>query len=182
MDWTSTLASQLSWHWDAQLRPRLAGLSDEEYFWEPVPRCWSVRPRAQATTPMAAGGGEFVMDFGYPEPEPPPMTTIAWRTAHLLVGVFGMRNARYFGAPEVDFLTYDYPTTAVEALLRLDDVYATWLSGITALDLKDLVANCREPGYEADSMAGLILHIHREVIHHGAEIALLRDLYAGRER
>jgi hypothetical protein len=26
-------------------------------------------------------------------------------------------------------------------------------------------------------MAALVLHIHREVIHHGAEIALLRDLY-----
>jgi len=26
-------------------------------------------------------------------------------------------------------------------------------------------------------MAALILHIHREVIHHGAEIALLRILY-----
>ena len=29
-------------------------------------------------------------------------------------------------------------------------------------------------------MAALILHIHRELIHHGAEIALLRDLYAWR--
>jgi hypothetical protein len=29
-------------------------------------------------------------------------------------------------------------------------------------------------------MATLILHINREVIHHGAEIALLRDLYAHR--
>jgi len=26
-------------------------------------------------------------------------------------------------------------------------------------------------------MAKLILHIHREVIHHSAEICLLRDLY-----
>jgi hypothetical protein len=26
-------------------------------------------------------------------------------------------------------------------------------------------------------MAALVLHIHRELIHHGAEIALLRDLY-----
>ena len=26
-------------------------------------------------------------------------------------------------------------------------------------------------------MAALILHIHRELIHHGAEICLLRDLY-----
>jgi hypothetical protein len=29
-------------------------------------------------------------------------------------------------------------------------------------------------------MATLVLHIHREVIHHGAEIALLRDLYGAR--
>jgi len=27
-------------------------------------------------------------------------------------------------------------------------------------------------------MAELVLHINREAIHHGAEIALLRDLYA----
>jgi hypothetical protein len=26
-------------------------------------------------------------------------------------------------------------------------------------------------------MATLVLHINREVLHHGAEIALLRDLY-----
>lgn len=30
-------------------------------------------------------------------------------------------------------------------------------------------------------MIDLVLHIHREVIHHGAEIALLRDLYARRD-
>jgi hypothetical protein len=30
------------------------------------------------------------------------------------------------------------------------------------------------------TMAELVLHINREVIHHGAEIACLRDLYAHR--
>ena len=29
-------------------------------------------------------------------------------------------------------------------------------------------------------MAALVLHINRELIHHGAEVALLRDLYAHR--
>jgi hypothetical protein len=29
-------------------------------------------------------------------------------------------------------------------------------------------------------MAALVLHIHREAIHHLAEVALLRDLYAHR--
>jgi hypothetical protein len=30
-------------------------------------------------------------------------------------------------------------------------------------------------------MEGLVLHINRELIHHGAEISLLRDLYRGRD-
>jgi hypothetical protein len=29
-------------------------------------------------------------------------------------------------------------------------------------------------------MGRLVLHINREALHHGAEIALLRDLYANR--
>jgi hypothetical protein len=32
------------------------------------------------------------------------------------------------------------------------------------------------------SMAALVLHINREAIHHGAEIALLRDLYLRQAR
>jgi hypothetical protein len=31
-------------------------------------------------------------------------------------------------------------------------------------------------------MAALIAHIHREALHHGAEIALLRDLYRWKDR
>jgi hypothetical protein len=31
-----------------------------------------------------------------------------------------------------------------------------------------------------DPMIGLLLHVHREVIHHGAEILLLRDLHRSR--
>jgi hypothetical protein len=30
-------------------------------------------------------------------------------------------------------------------------------------------------------MAALVLHVNREVLHHGAEIALLRDLYRWRD-
>ncbi len=48
MDWPHELADQLSWHWEHQLRPRLEGLTDEEYFWEPAPDGWSVRPRGES--------------------------------------------------------------------------------------------------------------------------------------
>ncbi|MFI5855422.1 DinB family protein [Streptomyces parvulus] len=46
---------------------RLAGLGDEEYLWEPVAGCWSVRRRAEATTPRAYGPGEWVLDKGAPD-------------------------------------------------------------------------------------------------------------------
>ena len=40
---------------------------------------------------MAAGLGDTVADFAYPEPNPPPFTTIVWRMGHMAIGVFGMR-------------------------------------------------------------------------------------------
>ncbi|MHC3467421.1 DinB family protein [Streptomyces sp. 7R007] len=43
---------------------RLEGLGDEEYLWEPVPGCWSIRRRDEAVTPRAFGPGEWVLDLG----------------------------------------------------------------------------------------------------------------------
>ncbi|WP_220378157.1 hypothetical protein [Streptomyces sp. 3212.3] len=40
------LSGQLTWHWEYQLRPRLSGLEDAEYLWEPTDNCWSLRRRA----------------------------------------------------------------------------------------------------------------------------------------
>lgn len=81
---TAELAFQLDFHWTNALRPRLEGLTDDEYFWQPVPNCWTVR----------RDGG---IDFAYPPPEPAPFTTIAWRLAHVIVGVPAMRNHSHFG-------------------------------------------------------------------------------------
>ena len=177
-DWTGLLASQLSWHWAAQARPRLDGLTDDEYFFEPVPGCWNVRPAGQPGPAPAYGRGPMRMEFEFEPPEPTPVTTIAWRLAHLIIGVFGDRNARYFAGPPMAYPIYAYPATAAEALAELDDGYARWIAGVSRLSAPELAAHCREPGFESDSMAALILHIHREAIHHLAEIALLRDLWA----
>ncbi|KUN24876.1 hypothetical protein AQJ23_19420 [Streptomyces antibioticus] len=46
---------------------RLIGLSDEEYLWEPVADCWSLRRREEAVTPRAFGPGDWVLDLGAPD-------------------------------------------------------------------------------------------------------------------
>ena len=72
--------------------------------------------------------------------------------------------------------------TAAQALAQLDEQVAIWLAGVEALGEEGLAQPCgpAEGPYAEESMATLVLHINRELIHHGAELALLRDLYAHR--
>ena len=182
IDWKDQLVEQLDWHWRTQARPRLDGLTDDEYLWEPVPGCWNVRPRGTATAAIVGGSGDFTVDFAFPEPDPPPVTTIAWRLAHVIVGVFGMRNAGHFGGPAMDYMSFDYAGTAAGALAQLDEVHAGWVTGVRGLEEKALAepVGPAEGPWEDHSMAELVLHINREAIHHLSEVALLRDLYAHR--
>jgi hypothetical protein len=90
-----------------------------------------------------------------------------------------MRVASHFGGPPCDYATHRYPGDAATALAQLDAAYAGWIGGVRGLD-PDRLARAIGPaeGPWADhSMAELVLHINRETLHHGAEIALLRDLY-----
>ena len=182
-DLIAQLPLQLSWHWEHHLRPMLDGLTDEEYLWEPVEGCWSIRPRGEARTAQAAGGGDLVADFEYPEPDPAPVTTIAWRIAHIRVGVFGQRNASHFGRDPIDYQSAVWAGDAATALAELDEEYAIWMKGVAELTVDDLArpVGSAEGPFAEHPYAELVLHINREVIHHGAEILLLRDLYrAGR--
>lgn len=184
MFWRTKLLDQLEWHWSTLLRPRLDGLTDDEYFWEPVPG-WSVRSgsESQRRDPgyLQVGSGPFLIDFAFPEPSPAPVTTIAWRLGHILVGVLGARIAGHFGGEPHDYRSYAYPGSADEALERLDALHRAWVDGVNSWSDEDLQipVGDLEPGFEEEPRATLVLHIHRELIHHGAEIALLRDLYTG---
>ena len=105
MDWNAEVVDQLETHWHRQSRPRLDGLTDEEYFWQPAPDCWTVRSR----------DGRFTLDLGESSDGPDPVTTIAWRLAHLVVG-FAETNGTHFGGAPATVSTYDYAGTAEEAL------------------------------------------------------------------
>lgn len=182
LDWTAQIVDQLDSHWHSQLRPRLEGMTDEEYHFSPAPaaRTWGVRPRGTGHAQIQGGSGDFTIEFAHPEPEPTPLTTIAWRIGHVVVAVLGTRWHNHFGGPPYDYMTHDYPGDAAGALAQLDRAYAGWIDGVRGLDAAALAAPVgpAEGHWADESMAALVLHINREVIHHGAEMCLLRDLYA----
>jgi hypothetical protein len=181
--WTTALVGQLQFYWEAHLWPRLQGLSDDEYFWAPAPGGWTVRE---------VEPGRWVPDSGpVAEGEPSPVTTIAWRLAHIAVGCFATRASTFFGDGSVpeDADMFDprhrpasLPGTADEALAYLHRSYTWWHDGIAGLSETELLQPLGPRGswFGADPMAELILHVNREVMHHGGEIGLLRDLYPHR--
>lgn len=179
VNWGALLVGQLEFYWDVHLRPRLEGLTDEEYFWEPVEDCWSLR---------RGEDGRFVLEGRRPEPSPPPVTTIAWRMVHLGATCLANRASAFFGDGSVPddatmadprHVPADLPGSAAEGIAFLEQTYRRWHDGIAALDEDGLQAPLGRKGgrYASDPMAALIVHINREVMHHGGEICLLRDLY-----
>ena len=170
---TEQLSLQLDWYWDAMLRPRLDGLGDDEYFWEPAPGCWTVR---------SIDGGRFRWESEHPAPDPPPFTTIAWRMCHI-GELLAERANHHFGDRSFTEENVDWPGTARDAIAFMERGYDEWSAGVAALD-DSVLAEKREgpPGTLDDGFpfAEVILHVNREVIHHGAEVALLRDLYRAR--
>ena len=165
-------------------RTRLEGLTDEEYLWEPVPDCWTIRPRP---------GGGYAADWAVPLTGTGPFTTIAWRLWHLINCYGAQRNATWLGlrsrsgedipAPGVTsdaaFAELEAPATATAARTALDAAHDFWrgcLLEVTEEGLSEKLGAVA--GEYADSdRAGFVLHMLDEFIHHGAEIALLRDLY-----
>lgn len=177
IDWGAEVADQLEAHWRDRLRPRLDGLTDDEYFWEPVLGCWTISRRGHSSAPTSFGAGEFTMDYGEPPQAPEPVTTIAWRLAHLIVG-FASTNGQHFGRAEVSESTFCYAGTAQEALRQFDDQYAIYVDGIRSLGTTGLSQpQGYPPAFAQAPLAKKMLYVNVEVIHHGAEICLLRDLY-----
>jgi hypothetical protein len=179
VDWGRLLVGQLEFYWEVHLRPRLDGLTDEEYLWEPVEGCWSLRPGPD---------GRWRLDQPEPEPDPPPVTTIAWRLVHVGATCLANRASAFFGDGGVPadadmfdprHVPADLPGGAAEAVAFLERSYRRWHDGIAALDDEALARPLGPRGgpFAEDPMAELIAHISREVMHHGAEIALLRDLW-----
>ena len=172
MDVLASVLSSFDQTWD-QLRRRLRGLGDEEYLWEPVPGCWSVRPGPGG--PLA--DGPAVDDES--DPDPAPVTTLAWRTWHVAVDALDSYSAGAFGAGGTGLAGRSWLLGADEAVTLLTEAVRVFRRHVAALDVDglDRALGPRFGSFADRSHLDLLLHAHRELTHHGAEIALLRDLW-----
>jgi hypothetical protein len=151
---------------------RLDGPTDEECFWEPVARCWSLRHGGDGGWHLDGGGG------GGPAPDPVPVTTIAWRVGHLGGIAVGGFASRRFGDGTLTTEQINFPPNAAGVPGFLDEHYRTWRAGMTGLSPGEWVAPLGPSWgpYAEASTVDLALHVLDEVIHRGAEVSLLRDL------
>ena len=160
--------SDFAWQ---RFRQRIEGLSDEEYLWEPVPGCWSVRRTDDGTY---RGDGGLIFE------ETPPFTTIAWRIAHIIDFLAAERCATHLRLePKRPVIDEGIPGSARQAIDALERSYAMWRGYLELVDAEVLDEKLGPIAgiYADETRLGFVLHIIDELIHHTAEVAVLRDLY-----
>ena len=141
------LATQMDEAWHS-LNRWLKDLTDEEFFWEPVPGCWTVHPAAD---------GRWIIDYADPPPDPLPFTTIAWRVVHIAACKI-MYHEYAFGAGRLTWDELEIPHSAASAVARLEKGHPT---------------NWGELWPSWRIFWTMVAHD----LQHGAEIGCLRDLY-----
>jgi hypothetical protein len=154
-----------------RLRDRLEGLTDEEYLWEPAGDVWTVHPNPDGT---ARG------DWGVLFDEPPPVTTIAWRIGHIIYCLSEERCATWLGLEPMERPNAaGLSATAAGAIEMLDRANELWRGYVSAVDDATLAEKSGPIAgiYANYTRRSFVLHILDELIHHAAEVALLRDLF-----
>lgn len=161
------------------LTERVAGLTDDEFRWEPGPTVWTVRPNP--------GGGRNLVDG---EVWPPtgaaaPPRTIAWSAGHLGSGV-GRRADWLVGSHSKTHEDYDWPLTADEGIRFMLDGLGQWRDGLATMTDRDLdtVGRSAAPGGldRTLPLIDIVWWVTKEVTWHAAEIWYVRDLYAAGPR
>ncbi len=151
----------------ARLMRRLEGLTDDEFFWEPVPGCWTVHQDAS---------GRWTYDYQVPDPSPAPLTTIGWRLVHISLCKI-MYHEWAYGAARLTFPDLPTPSKAGRAITQLEEgqtLLRSDLEGLSDRALDELrLTNWGEKWPAWRIFWTMIDHDAQ----HGAEIGCLRDLY-----
>jgi hypothetical protein len=162
--------------WDymaEQMTARLAGLTDEEFLWEPAPGSWTVERKAGRGLPTAP--------VWNPSAEAQPPRTLAWSIGHLGIGTT-VRADWLTGSHSLDDEQMDWPMTADDGLRLLQGGLSAWRSGIGTMTDEDLdtVGRSAYPGGLDTELPliEIVWWVNKELLEHAAEIWYVRDLYA----
>ncbi|MFC4555907.1 DinB family protein [Georgenia faecalis] len=168
---------QLGFSW-TELSARLSTLTQAEFEWEPAPRALRVVRRGEERAARAAGAGEWVVEWPA-EPDGGGTRTVAWLVAHL-TEVFFERWEWTFGARRRRCDELEYSGDVRAAVGQLAHWVGAWSEGVAGLDEADVMTvglSQATPVDAASPFGHLVLHLNRELIHHGSEICTLTDLY-----
>ena len=149
----------------SRLHVRLEGLTDHEYLWEPVAGCLT----------MDGGSGKVVRHG------PVGLTNIAWRLCHIGDALREERNFGWLGREPTRLdAEIVHPMTAAGALDYIDDSWRVWQDLVGSLSVDEMWQPIGAIGgpYGGSERLTFVLHVMDEFIHHGAEVGVLRDLYA----
>jgi hypothetical protein len=89
-----------------RLRTRLDGLTDVEFFWEPVAGCWNIHEDRT---------GHWTYHYAIPDPDPAPVTSIGWQVVHLAT-TKAMYHEWAFGPARLTFPDLVIPHTAAASI------------------------------------------------------------------
>ncbi|WJY00997.1 DinB family protein [Curtobacterium sp. 458] len=107
--------------------------------------------------------------------------TVRWRLDHVVEVLTTSRNREWLGLAPSTGPTPGTPATAAEALAGLDAAIRVFLAAATEVgDTASEPMGAVAGPYAESTKRSFVLHVADELIHHGAEAALLRDLYAAR--
>lgn len=135
---------------------------------------------------MLAGAGEWGRDATpFPHPPPPPFTTLAWRLSHL-TEMLTLRADHTAGGHSMTRDDHQVVGDAAGAIAAFEAGAAAWRSALLGADDAALdtvgYSTCPHGSDPEDPFIDTVWWVNQELLHHGAEIALLCDLYRARAR
>jgi DinB family protein len=112
-------------------------------------------------------------------PTPDDRISLHWRLAHLTEMLAEERNWTWLGVPAPS-RPGSLRMSPEEAMQAAIDAYTAWRELLTHLDDDALAApiGALAGEYGTATRRSFVLHVVDELVHHAAEAALLRDLYA----
>jgi DinB superfamily len=113
-------------------------------------------------------------------PTPDDRVSLRWRLQHITEMLSEDRNWRWLRAPMAPPPAVPHAETAAAAVAGLGAAFAAWRALLGALSDAELAEpiGAAAGDYGDATRRSFVLHIADELIHHSAEAALLRDLYA----